>query len=392
MSEHTLLLFDVDGVLLYPFGYKQALQAAVDYFADQMSLPAVGLTYEEIALFEAAGMTNEWMSGALCLAALLAEATSGRPELIGSSVSKTISAIRGAHIAPVRPVFETYTLEALALAGESIHSTEPIIKALSERSEKALVPVLREILADIRPLAPFSHIFQHYALGHARYLATYGEEPIFECESYLANRDRSQLNDNLKSRLVEALTGETLRAAIYTARPGLPPRDLTEEEYAAVRVREHPPEANLAAELLGFDGRLPLISGGCMTWLAMRQGQHPGTFIKPSPLHALATIGAAQGGCEKAAVEAALAFTEKGQVSGPLAALKDQPARIVVFEDSIGGIRGIQQAARMLNRAGFNLMVEAVGIAPETSKRQALISVADRVIDDINAALATYLA
>ena len=71
MTQRTLILLDVDGVLIHPVGYKVALRDTVDYFAAAMGLPEINIDENEIAIFEACGITNEWDSGAMCVSALL---------------------------------------------------------------------------------------------------------------------------------------------------------------------------------------------------------------------------------------------------------------------------------------------------------------------------------
>jgi hypothetical protein len=45
----------------------------------------------------------------------------------------------------------------------------------------------------------------------------------------------------------------------------------------------------------------------------------------------------------------------------------------------------------MLREAGIQIDVEAVGVAVEPSKREALEPVADRIIEEINLALSPFL-
>ncbi len=77
-SQRTLLLFDVDGVLVHPVGYRAALRALVDRFAAQTG---IGPDDNEIAFFEACGFINEWDSGAVCVSAILLAALDQRPDL-----------------------------------------------------------------------------------------------------------------------------------------------------------------------------------------------------------------------------------------------------------------------------------------------------------------------
>ena len=70
------------------------------------------------------------------------------------------------------------------------------------------------------------------------------------------------------------------------------------------------PEAELARELIGFDYTVPLIAGGRVQWLALQHGKGAGDYIKPSPVQALAAIGAAFSNEELPALHAAAALVE----------------------------------------------------------------------------------
>jgi len=94
--SRTLILFDVDGVLVHPVGYKKALHDTLDYFAAQMGLGGLGLDDHEIGVFEACGITNEWDSGALCLSTILLAALSERPDLRRATLDETLAAVRAA--------------------------------------------------------------------------------------------------------------------------------------------------------------------------------------------------------------------------------------------------------------------------------------------------------
>src|SRR5207247_631529 len=79
---------------------------------------------------------------------------------------------------------------------------------------------------------------------------------------------------------------------------------------------------DLAAELVGLLGRCPLIASGRLAWLAVRRSRTIPEYVKPSPVHALAAIGAAVSGSECAALDAAAELIETGALTGPLADLR----------------------------------------------------------------------
>jgi hypothetical protein len=65
--------------------------------------------------------------------------------------------------------------------------------------------------------------------------------------------------------------------------------------------------------------------------------------------------------------------------------------RIIVFEDTGGGIRSARAAVNLLRKAGIPIEMEAVGIADQAVKRNALSGLADRLFGDVNQALTSVL-
>jgi hypothetical protein len=66
-----ILLFDMDGVLLKADGYHQALESSVKIIGQNIGIEYPGLSRDHILKFEAAGVTHEWESLAICTAILL---------------------------------------------------------------------------------------------------------------------------------------------------------------------------------------------------------------------------------------------------------------------------------------------------------------------------------
>ncbi|RMD92033.1 MAG: hypothetical protein D6814_17515, partial [Calditrichaeota bacterium] len=77
----NIFLFDMDGVLLTPVGYHKALKQTVERVGQMLGFAGVELTTEEIAAFEAAGVTSEWDTAAICSALLLGEAIRQQPNV-----------------------------------------------------------------------------------------------------------------------------------------------------------------------------------------------------------------------------------------------------------------------------------------------------------------------
>ncbi len=389
MIERTLLLFDIDGVLIYPNGYKEALRAAIDHFAGAMGLPSQALTNDEIAIFEACGITNEWDSAPLCVGAILIAALAAKPVLPRSTFDDTLNALREADISIDRPDFEQLARQVREKTGDSVQPAPAVLEILGEQVDAQSRYLLDELLGDTYSInTPTTRIFQHYVLGNDLFEQTYRVPAGFEVESMLKKFDEPLISPEMAGRLLEWVEEPPNGAAIYTARPSLPPRDLSHSDED---LTGYSPEADLAAELLGMADGIPLIAGGRLGWLAKQNNRHYGEYIKPSPVQALAAIGAAISGQEAPALVSALAFYETGELTEPLSLLAEGSTQVIVFEDSTGGIRATRRAVEALRRAGLPVTVEGVGIAAESSKKQALSEVTAHVVETIDEAVEPYL-
>jgi hypothetical protein len=69
--KHTIILFDMDGVLIHADGYHRALQSSVRLIGRSIGIEEPILSKEQISHFEAAGVTHEWETLAICTAILL---------------------------------------------------------------------------------------------------------------------------------------------------------------------------------------------------------------------------------------------------------------------------------------------------------------------------------
>ncbi len=391
--SRTLILLDVDGVLVHPVGYKTALCTLVNRLAARMGQPPLGPSEDEIAVFEACGLTNEWDSAAMCVSALLLAALERAPALRRDTLEATLDAIGAAGIVLERPDF---TAEARAIARHETDGRYPAaryLELLSVRTDPANLPLLRALLGDVYAVRETltTRTFQTLVLGSERFSAAYGQPAAFDCESYLATYDIALLNAPARARLLDWAGLPGHGAAIFTARPSRPPADLPPGEPLGDLPSGFPPEAELAAELVGLAGKLPLIGQGRVGWLAWRKGRAAADYLKPSPVQALTAVGAAVSGAETEALHAAAALVERGEISGPLARLRHNATRVIVFEDAAGGIRAVRSAASLLQRTGLDVSVVGVGVSPNADKRAALAAVADHLVDDVNDGLALVL-
>lgn len=366
-----LFLFDIDSVLVEAHGYLKALQDTVTHFSRQMGVGAHPPTEAEVRAFEANGIGSEWDSAPTCIAALLVERMRREP---------------GFPREPALALPSNWTDALTTLAAHPLPLSHPDYAALAHRigeclpGSTATAGVARTVLweevettPNLQPhqpaldalfdtllgrthdfyRAPVTRHFQHLVIGSQGVRQTYDVDPDFESVAYLQEYDRPLLAADVRTRLHEAVGQGDIRVALYTARPSLPPVD------AGVTANGYSPEAELARSLVGLDD-YPLIGLGRVHWLAQKVGQRGDHLVKPSPVQALAAIGAAWSGHEAVALEAALALHQNSDLFPPLADI--EPSTVHIFEDSPGGIDAVRRAVELLQAAGLDIAGRPYGV------------------------------
>ena len=150
------------------------------------------------------------------------------------------------------------------------------------------------------------------------------------------------------------MRGPEIHLAAFTARPSAPPREVEAPPLG------YAPEAEIALNLVGLPD-IPLISFGKLQYLGEQRGYDPEFFLKPSPVQALAAIGAALTGNEWASLQAACDWHESGQLTGPLAELPHS-FNVTIVEDTLGGVRSVMAAGKILGDTGLDLNIKAFGL------------------------------
>jgi len=389
-----LFLFDVDNVLVEANGYLRALQHTVTHFSRRMGVGAHAPTEAEVHAGEAHGLTSEWDSAATYIAALLIERLRQAPDLVPPARWPEVLDFLAAHpltLAP--PDYATWVTRIgrrLQYAGGTMTALvrselQTWMQPLSETQHVALQPVLESLLGHTHDFdrAPIMRYFQHLTIGSERIWPTYGAPAQFPAAAYLQDYDVALLSPEWRAPLLGRVDAGQIGAVLYTARPSLPPADV------AAPPRGYSPEAELAQSLVGLE-TWPLIGWGRVCWLAQQTGADAAILVKPSPVQALAAIGAAATGAEAAALAAAWALYHDQHLAAPLAGLDE--VTVHVFEDSPGGLRAVQQAVQLLNAAGITAQYRPYGIAPVAgAKAAALTDMGVPTYPSVNAAIGVAL-
>jgi phosphoglycolate phosphatase-like HAD superfamily hydrolase len=385
----NIWLFDLDGVLVHPGGYREALRRTVAHFSRRAGYPDAPLAESVIEAFEAHGITCEWDIAGICLMAEVLDAWRADPSLrLPADLDGCLQAIRESGVPRRQPDYARWARQAGAMGGET--PSESAVRLFAQEAghtdaEKARLDefraVLEAVLGHPREFArsPVMRFFQQYTLGSRAYAEHYRTEPTIDTPSLLAERDRPGLSEAPRDRILQSVSEGDIRAAVITARPCRP--QSTEDD-----LTDYPPEAEIALEVAGVKA-LPLAGAGHMQWLARRHGQAVDGYLKPSPVHSLAAIAFALGSGEGDALEAARSFVEEGQLLPALANLKAEPSTVKVFEDSPTGVIGTQSAVDLLRRARIDIRLRIFGVASGEEKRAALESLGAGVFPATDEAL-----
>ncbi len=368
------LLFDMDGVLLAQRGYHRALAETVHRVGQALGYANVQLGAQEIASFEAAGITSEWDSAAICAVWLMMPLWEDFPSL---RLPLTLHGwLPPEHRIPA-PTWEALIEGCLIPASASPAPLQALEDLLAGRHPQE--SVIREMIRGARETqTSLTHrIFQELVLGSEVFARSYGLKPALHTESYLRLHDRPALTPEMQARLWAWLQSDGHRAAIFTNRPSQPPGQIF-----------CPPEAQIGAVVAGLEG-LPIVGYGDMLWLAEETSQAARTLRKPSPVHALAALLHADGLSIQEALHTSLRLCTGEAAPARLGALSG--AQVWIFEDTPTGLMSARAAEALLAAHNIPLDWQAIGISDHPHKASALRAQGATVYDDLNAALRACL-
>lgn len=385
----VIWLFDIDGVLVQPGGYRAAVRETVNHFTRQMGLGDFAPSDEVYAIFESQGITCEWDMVPITLAFIL-EAASARIGHGFDTLESAFDALRQ-HDLSMLAVDYAPTLRALgSIVQPGVAPADSLLALVEEGQGLSFFPrlagkgVLRELFTHTRrpAVSRTTHVFETFVLGHEVYYQALGLPVEVHSEPLLETLDRPLLLPETREQVREWIAQGRLHAAAYTARPS-----------SAVEVFSEPlavclPEAEAALRLVGFED-LPLIGSGHMGELSVRLGEPEDRLTKPAPYHALAASASAWTGDRGAAlVWVAKVFRafERGEAMPAESPLPDR-LHLHVFEDSPTGMMGGKSAVKLLNTMGIEAQVHLWGVTTHPEKAQALENQGAAVFPDINTAI-----
>ena len=399
MNDFSVFLFDIDGVLVAPLGYRAAVQAGLNYFFRDMKVSESLLPDEEIiAGFEAIRVTSEWDMVPICLAAVIDSWLAAHPESrLPAQLSGALQRIGQLTPSIWSPNPFSYKsiqrrLQDRILPGE--YPADAALRIARSGEAPALFPhlagspLLAGILAYSRDLdrSITTRVFQHFTLGSVAYQTAYQRPPALQTDSLLAKFDRPLLPAELSQEVLSRRTQGEIYPAAFTMRPSLAP-----DGVETIQPHNYVPEAEIALALVQLTG-ISLIGYGRVLYQAGLLGLEPETLLKPSPFQAVAAIMAAISGNEKLAL--AEAFYVYANIKQDLVTIfkPGDHFQVHVFEDLAGGIEAGLRAAELLEAFGVSIRVIAYGIATHPDKLDALQRAGAEIYASTTQAVQTALA
>lgn len=396
-DEYRIFLFDVDGVIVNPVAYRLGITKTLVELCELIglqNLDSILPNEAEIAAMEAEGVHDVWdITNIIFCDILTTIALQGHPIETLSNFSQENTAERLRALRPFSPtvVRPDYLKLAHSLASSEFNSHPPDLALTMFRNKlskvnhnKAWIDLLVHFLIGTRSAYSSygTRLFQNIILGTQDFERTYNLKSEYQGIGLLRAEDITLINQKSVARLMELKNRKSQAVGVYTARPSLPP---TEADTSPLG---YSPEAEIALENAGMQA-LPLIGMGMMEWLAKQHNERTEDLTKPNSTQALAAlINTITSGQDVVALTEAYAIDKqnKDPSETQLSALRGKKAVIYVFEDTISGIVPLQKTTEMLRSRGFNVQLNALGIANDPNKRAALEKHCKSIFADVNQA------
>ncbi|MCD4752563.1 MAG: hypothetical protein K8R40_05790 [Anaerolineaceae bacterium] len=394
MEPIRIALFDVDGVLITPGGYRRATTDTIRSVLDEMNLAQYTPDEKVFEHFESLGITSEWDMVPLYLCIVLNAAA----EQINTAQNwQTLNdAQKELKKKNLKLSFDSYAQQeriGQITKGQPEAPSELIFEAQKEKQFpfKALVGtgILSHLLKSTRSinLSPTTAHFQEHTLGSDLFEARYHIKTANHYENYLSTYDCLALNNQSRKLLEKLVQSNSFKMSIYTARPSMPPTGVTPDHNAA-----YSPEAEQALKMIAID-KIQMSAFGKLTWLAAKVNLTADQCLKPSPIHPLSAIAAHFTDEITALHWAASCYQaqQNGRRSPVPSFSFPQTIELHVFEDSPGGLIGGNAAAHVLNKLGIDVTLSLWGISKNAKKKTALQAQGGIVFEDVNTAIFTAL-
>ncbi|NMC13396.1 MAG: hypothetical protein GYA34_11010 [Chloroflexi bacterium] len=388
--NRPVFIFDIDGVLVNPRGYRKASQATLDHFTQRIGIGTVLLTDEILNHFEAHNISSEFDIVPLCLAEIFNEILTLYPDIkLPADLYQSCDQLYKNKIKTPRLDLPSLAeiINKVLVAGQ--FPSEAALKANYYGAEHAPFinlcshPLLNSILENTRnvKLSPVTNIFQQFVLGSEIFQDTYKTPSEIKTNSFLHDFDQPQLEKEIAELLLELWNKGNIDMAAFTGRPSAPADGNNKP------LLPYSPEANMALDITGLSS-IPLLGLGEVYRLADLTSLNSDSLGKPSLISSLGAISAAL--CRNG-FEGLLAAHRYINLSDDDFFRHVPALDIHLFEDTPSAIRSTREAVDMLTKIGASFTLHVWGIASSADKVRSLQAAGAITFESINNAIIAAL-
>lgn len=384
--KKTILLFDMDGVLVEPRRYRAALRSTMDYFGKIMGWDSLYPGEQTIAWFESRGIISEWDITPIYIAGVIESVLETYPFMRApNDLLSCCDVIKTARISKPDINIESI-LGKLPAVKKSGFTYCDLVLYLTETGparevfkDLAGTPLLVDILQHSRNvhLNLITRVFQEVFLGENAFENTFHLPAI--CFDRVTEHviDRQLISPKWNNTLKKKCQEGKIVVVVITARP-------SSHDYPPGEGRiEFSPEADVIVEQLGWE-LFPMIGLGQLQYAADQLSCASEDLMKPSPVHALGAIGVSLNKRLLHSIQAGWDLVN----DRPTSFFKTFPELdIHIFEDSPIGIRGTSKAVDLLDFEGVKVELTKWGISTDTNKVKELQKIGAEIVPTVNDAL-----
>lgn len=379
MLGTNFLLFDIDGVLINPSGYRKAVFDTTSYFLNKLGFSKISIDEEIITTFEAIGITSEWDIIPLYLLIVV------ELSLIENQTDSTFENIQDCYKYFRKYEFRPYQKKIISIvlvlkdflqvgysACESllIQNFEKDSISVFNLVRSKISWILKAWIQESRNIwkSEILQYFQNLTLGGELFQEITGLDLILESDPYLVKYDYPMLLDEVRNKILRLGAEKSNFPSIITARPSSFPNGVKSE-----KSQLNFPEAELALKCMKME-QIPCVGFGALEYLGKDKNGCGDQFVKPSPVHAMTAILFSSGIEIIDALRLSYDYFYNDQHEEIVNYLSrfTAPINVCIFEDSTIGIQSLKTVATNLINDGLAINMLVYGIATNKNKIKAL--------------------
>jgi len=389
----SFLLFDIDGVLINPSGYRKAVHDTTNYFLNKLGFSKISINEEIITTFESIGITSEWDIVPLYLLCIIEISLIQNQPHTSLENYQDCSVFFGKHeYQPNQKEIISSVLSLKNFLQDGYSVCDSLVNQNFENKSLQVFTnvrstiswILNEWLLESRNIlkSEILQYFQNLILGSELFHEITGLDWIIESEPYLVKYDSPLILDEIRNKILSLNSKENIFPSVITARPSSFPNGRNLENFQL-----NFPEAELALKCLKLE-QIPCVGFGALEYLGREKNGSGDQFVKPSPVHAMTAILLSSGMNIVDALRSSYdyIFNERHKQIVDYLSRFISPINMFIFEDSIIGIQSLATVCEHLTNDGLPINMIAYGISTQQNKIEALIKENAIIFPTINEA------